>query len=360
MGCMGPKERCAGMRSVRVSIVVPCRNEEDFIERCLETVLLQDYPDIVEVLVVDGMSDDSTRERVKSFVDRDARVRLLANPCRFVSNALNIGIAAASGEVIVRLDAHSRYPRSYVRQCVEGLTDSGADNYGGVVVNTPRGTSWMAKVIAALTNHPFGVGNSAFRHGTTKRKVDTVPFGCFRRELFRHIGLFDERLVRNEDNEFNSRIISKGGTIILDPAIRIEYMNQGTLQGFLRQAWWAGSWNSITHYLCPHAFLWRHQIPGFFVAGVAGSIAVAAVLALRGATWLGLVCLVPLGLYAAIGSIAGVGCARRWGWRVGVGIAPVGFIYHLVYGVGCLWGWLLVVSGLYRRRIPPLRLETNE
>lgn len=339
----------------RVSIIIPCRNEERTIASCLKSVREQDYPGIVEILCVDGRSTDGTREMIATMAAQDGRIRLLDNPYRVVPHAMNLGIEAARGEVIVRMDAHSCYPPDYVRRCVEGLMETGAWNYGGVFVNTTQSKNLMAQTIAALTNHPFGVGNAHFRHARQRREVDTVPFGCFPREVFKKVGLFDERLVRNQDNELNARIRKAGGRIVLDPSIRIRYYNQETLRGLLRQAWWTGSWNALTHYLCPHAFCWRHALPGAFALAVTALGSIVVGLLFSGRTALGLIASAPLLPYGAAALWAGVALGAKNGPLVGFLAPLVGFLYHFVYGWGYVWGWLLVATGLYRRRLPDPR-----
>lgn len=342
-----------------VSIVIPCRNEERHLVECLQSAVQQDYPQILEILCVDGGSTDRSRELVLQMAATDPRIRLVENPYRVVPHAMNIGIEASGGEIIVRLDAHSVFPSEYVRRCVAGLRETNAWNYGGVVVNRVRTNTTVARAIAALTNHPFGVGNSYFRHARQRREVDTVPFGCFPRWVFESIGLFDERLVRNQDNEFNARIQRAGGTIVLDPGIQIGYFNQETLKGLLWQAWWTGSWNAITHFLCPYTFRWRHALPGLFAVGVAavGGVALALAIGLGGGfAALALALLLP---YLAAATWAGMGTARRFGRTIGALVPVIGFLYHFVYGWGYVWGWLLVVSGKYRGRIPAPRERTK-
>ena len=345
----------------RVSIIIPCRNEARSISTCLASVKAQDYPAIVEILCVDGMSDDGTRDIILKMAREDGRVRLLENPYRVVPHAMNLGIEAAQGDVLVRLDAHSTFPADYVRRCVQGLLETGAWNYGGVLVNCPPEQTVMARTIAALTNHPFGVGNAHFRHARQGRvEADTVPFGCFPRGVFKKVGLFDERLVRNQDNELNSRISRAGGKIVLDPAIKIFYQPQATLVGLLRQAAWTASWNAITHFLCPHAFRWRHALPGAFALGLAviGGLLTALLLARR--TWLALLVTLPLVPYLAVALWAGIGLGVKHGPVVGVLAPLLGFLYHFVYGCGYVWGWILVLTGFYRLRIPLARQKNHE
>src|SRR5688572_7628844 len=199
----------------KVTVILPCRNEARYIGPCLDSILAGAYPaDLLEILVVDGHSTDETRALVKDYAARHPQVRLLDNPARIVPTALNIGIRAATGDVIARMDAHVIYPPEYLPRLVAALEESGADNVGGCVITLPADGTATAQAIAIALGQPFGVGNSHFRIGSPKaRFVDTVPFGCFRRELFNRVGMFDEELVRNQDDEFNARIISRGGKI---------------------------------------------------------------------------------------------------------------------------------------------------
>ena len=180
-----------------VSVIVPSRNEAHRIGPCLESILGNDYPsDRLEILVVDGMSDDGTRTVVESFGARFPQLRLVSNDRKITPAALNLGIAAAQGSVIVRMDAHVEYPRDYISALVALLEESGADNVGGVCRTLPANDSPIARAVALGMSHPLGVGNSHFRIGTSENRwVDTVPFGCYRREVFDRIGTFDEELV---------------------------------------------------------------------------------------------------------------------------------------------------------------------
>ena len=208
-----------------VSVIMPCREEEKYLARALTSILANDYPrDRMEVLVVDGMSTDGTREIIAAFARKNPCIRLLDNPKRIVPTAMNIGIAQARGEVIVRVDAHSTYPPDYISSLVAWQEKTGADNVGGSWRIRPGGDTSMARAIALGLAHPFGVGNAYYRIGVSApRWVDTVPFGCYRREVFSRHGLFDEDQVRTEDDEFNLRLRKKGGRTLLVPEITIDY-----------------------------------------------------------------------------------------------------------------------------------------
>ncbi len=214
-----------------LSVICPLYNEEKYIASCIESILRQTYPqEDLEVLFVDGMSTDRTREIVQSYAVQHPFIRLLDNPQRIVPPALNIAIRAAKGDIIIRLDAHARYPNDYFTVLVRKLHELQADNVGGVCRTLPVNETPVCRAIAAALSSPFGMGNSYFRIGADREMpVDTVPFGCFRRDIFDRIGLFDEELVRNQDDEFNGRIIKYGGKIYLIPTVVIDYFARDTI-----------------------------------------------------------------------------------------------------------------------------------
>ena len=196
-----------------VSVVMPVYNEEKYIEKCIDSLLLQDYPQgKMEWIFVDGCSRDRTVELIQKYQSLyPALIKILNNPNKIVPNAMNIGIAASCGRYIVRLDAHADYAKNYISKCIYYLENTDAENVGGVVETKSKGV--MGNAIAKMLSSKFGVGNSQFRINGESGYVDTVPFGAFRREVFSKYGGYDERLVRNQDNEMNFRIRKNGGKI---------------------------------------------------------------------------------------------------------------------------------------------------
>jgi len=250
-----------------VSVVLPVRNEGRHIDTCIERLLEQDYPlDRMEIVVVDGDSNDDTRERLAALQARhpDARLRVLENPDRIVPHALNIAIRAAAGEVIVRMDGHSVPDRDYVRLCVRALAETGAANVGGVV--EPVGTTPFGRAVALATQHRLGVGDAKYRTGGAPGFVDTVQFGAFRRDVFDKVGLFDESMVRNQDYELNVRIRNTGERIYLDPAIRFTYTPRGTPKALWRQYFQYGWWRVETVRRHPRSIRLRQLVPPAFVS----------------------------------------------------------------------------------------------
>ncbi|GMV37288.1 MAG: hypothetical protein AMXMBFR61_17960 [Fimbriimonadales bacterium] len=319
-----------------VSVVLPARNEERFIEPCLRSLLSSDYPsERMEIIVVDGASEDRTAEIVSDLAAEDGRIRLLENPNRTVPYAMNLGIRAARGDIIVRVDAHATYPPDYVARSVQTLQKTGAWNVGGVWVTQPGGPSAWARAISLALTHGFGVGGSAYRTGSKSGWVDTVPFGAFRREAFERAGLYRECLTRHQDYELNARIRSSGGGIYLDPEIRCEYFARPSLSALARQKYADGKWCVYSWLVCPEAYAFRHAAPGIVVAVVALLAAGSALSP------------VPLGALAMLAALYSLGSAnaavellatsRRWEALLTPLVFP---ILHFGHGIGVIAGLL--------------------
>ena len=288
------------------------------------------------------MSEDSTRDIVATFANRDPRVRLLDNPCQIVPTALNDGIRAAQGEVVIRVDGHAIIADDYVHRCVKALSQVNADCVGGPIVTV--GETWMARGIAIAQSSPFGVGSAAFRYANTPQFVDTLAFGAHRREVFDHIGLFDEGLVRNQDDEFNFRLIRAGGKIWLDPQIRSTYYSRASLRGLWKQYFEYGFWKVRVIQKHGRPASWRHLVPGAFVLALLAS-------AILGVTLKSPVFLIALVLFYSLASLAAsVWLAARKGWQYAP-LLPLAFAtMHVAYGIGFLAG--IVCLGLNKRPRP--------
>lgn len=318
-----------------VSLIVPCRNERHHIRECLESLLGNDYPAARrEILVVDGMSDDGTREIVAECAARAPDIRLLDNPRRITSAALNIGIAQARGSVVMLIGAHSVYPRSYIGELVRELDASGADGTGGVCTTCAGGRDAIATAIAVALAHPFGVGNSWFRIGTREpRWVDTVPFGCYRREVFDRAGGFDEELVRNQDDEFNLRLLRRGGRLRLVPSVASRYYARTSLHQLARMFYQYGLYKPLVIRKVGAIMTIRQLVPAAFVASLAASLVIGAVVpaarVLAGAIAIA---------YAATTVTAALGTVRQHGLRCALGLLAVFPVLHVGYGIGFLVG----------------------
>jgi succinoglycan biosynthesis protein ExoA len=224
----------------KVSVIVPCYNEQATIRLLLDALRKQTFPCAnMEVVIADGLSTDGTREAIAAFQADfpDLSVRVIDNTLRTIPSGVNRAIEASRGGIILRLDAHSKPFPDYVENCVKALEEGQGDNVGGVWEIQPGADTWIAKSIAVAAAHPLGVGDALYRHARYAAEVDTVPFGSFKRELISRIGFFDESLLTNEDYEFNARIRKAGGRIWLDPSIRSVYFARSTLQELARQYW---------------------------------------------------------------------------------------------------------------------------
>ena len=271
---MNPTDRTAPNPTPLVSVIVPCRNEGKWIGACLQSILDNDYPgDCLEVLVVDGMSSDGTRQVIESFAARYPRLRLVNNEKQITPAAMNLGIAAASGSVIVRMDAHVEYPGNYISSLVEALgrergrqrgrrlPDAAGQRFGHGPGRGPR--------------HVASAGRGQFplshRRRREDRWVDTVPFGCYRREVFDRIGLFDEELVRNQDDELNLRLIKHGGRILLSPRIVCKYFARDSLAKLWRMYYQYGYFKPLVVRKVGGVMTLRQLAPPLFVLCLAAN-----------------------------------------------------------------------------------------
>jgi glycosyltransferase involved in cell wall biosynthesis len=333
-----------------LSLIVPCRNERDYIGRCLDSILAQDYPTgrIAEVLVVDGQSDDGTRGIIDQFAKRNPIVRLVDNPRRIVSAALNIGIHEAVGEVIVRFDAHATYPPTYLSRLVPALKDYGADNVGGVIATIPADDSPTAQAIAAALSHPFGVGDSYFRIGTGEpRWVDTIAFFCCRREVFERVGGFDEELVRGEDCEFNFRLRDGGGRVLLVPGVEARYYARRTFGQLVRMLFQYGYFKALMMRKMGRVMSVRQFVPtGLVVALIGNALLSPWVPPAR------LLLALVAGTYAIALVVSSLHAGKHRGLRCTMMLPAAFTLMHFSYGIGFLKGIGDHILGYRSRALP--------
>ena len=254
-----------------LSVIVPIYQEEKYISKCIDSMLSQDYPkDDLEIILVDGMSKDRTREIVATYTAKYPFIRMIDNPERIAPCAMNRGIKEAKGDVIIRLDAHVYYPKNYFSLLVEKLNElPGAENVGALCNTLPVNDSITAQSIAAVLSSSFGMGNSHFRVGADKEmEVDTVPFGCFHRSIFDKVGLYDEELVRNQDDELNARIIKSGGKIYLIPQLVCEYYARDTAKKVYKMFYQYGVFKPLVNKKLGSPATVRQFFPLFFVLGL--------------------------------------------------------------------------------------------
>ena len=325
---------------VEVSVLIPTYNEERFIKACLTSIYMQTFSrDKMEILVIDGMSNDQTTQIVKQEIEAGrANLRLIENPKCIQASALNLGVQASTGKYIVRMDAHSTYGRDYVQKCVELAKKTGADNVGGITI--AKGKTQIGKAISLALSCPFGVGNSVFRLGGIDGEVESVPFGTFPRETFKKFGLFNEVLARCEDKEFNHRIRKGGGRVYMSKGIQFIYHNRETIRGIAKQSYDNGLWNMFTLVLSPGSVSIRHFVPFAFVSSLIGlgAAAIAASFTLSGSQFFGGVLAMELGLYLIFNLIFTIRLAQRSSYR-NLFLLPLIFAsMHVSYGMGSLEG----------------------
>ena len=250
-----------------VSIIIPCRNEEKFIEECLGSVVKQNYPkDKMEILVVDGMSEDKTRDIVKEYSKKNSFIKLFKNPKKVTPVAFNVGIKNSKGNFIIIMGAHTKYKNNYILKCVDTSIKYNADNVGGILKTIPTDNNIIAKSITECLSNFFGVGGSHFRKGLNKiTEVDTVFGGCFKKDVFDKIGLFNEKLVRSQDMELNIRLKKAGGKILLNPKIVSYYYPKSTLKEFFKHNFIDGIWAIYPLKFVKIPLKIRHYIPLFFI-----------------------------------------------------------------------------------------------
>jgi|SRR5579875_1168942 len=331
-----------------LSIIIPCRNEVRFIGNCLESVLNNGFPtDQLEILVIDGMSDDGTRSIIEDYAARYALIRLIDNPQKVTPYAINIGIRAARGGILMRLDAHTVCDKHYIAQCVRVIRDYGADDVGGTLRITARDNTITGRAIVKALTLKFGVGNLKYRFSQPDEPeiVDTVAFFCCKREVFEKIGLFNEKLTRIQDMEFKRRLARAGGKIMLAPGAFADYAARSDFKSFWKHNWSDGLWTVLAF---AHAQLMpvrpRHLAPAALVTvllltALLGLVFPACVWAFFSIA----------GLYALVAFLLALRIAvqdREWRFLflVPFTIATM----HGMRGFGSLWG---VVRLLSQRRL---------
>jgi len=258
-----------------VSVLLPVRNEASFIERSLGAVFAQDYPpELIEIVVADGMSTDATRDIVAMLQEDHPNLHLIDNPCMTVPYAMNLATAASSGEIIVRVDGHCEIAPDYVRNCVKHLVEDGVDGVGGPweqIGETPAAVS-----ISLATASRFGVGGSAYRvYRGENRLVDTVPFPAYTRKLVEQIGPYDEEQTRDQDDEYNYRIREQGGTLLLASDVRSRYYSRASLRKMASQYYQYGFWKVRVTQKHPRQMQTRHFVPLAFVASLVAAAGLA-------------------------------------------------------------------------------------
>jgi succinoglycan biosynthesis protein ExoA len=316
-----------------VSLILPIRNEAAYIKRGLQAILEQDYSiERLEVLVSDGMSTDNTRKIVNDFAElhNQLNIQILDNPGQIVPTGINIALRAATGEIIIRVDGHTIIAPDYVRQCVVTLQRTRADNVGGKMNAT--GGNLFGSAVSLATSTPFGIGGGRFHYSDQEEWVDTVYMGAWPRYIFEKIGLFDEELVRDQDDEFNYRLREAGGKILLSPQIKSEYTVRSTPRALWRQYFQYGYWKVRVLQKHPMQMSPRQFVPPVFVLSLLVSMLLLFSPALRLFS-----AIIPL-LYLVANLFASIHTASSRGWKHLPFLPLIFTILHLSYGLGFLVG----------------------
>jgi succinoglycan biosynthesis protein ExoA len=322
-----------------VSIVIPCFNEENTIRDLLVAIRAQTYPvSRLEVVIADGLSTDKTRQVIKAFQIDNPQVKLqvVNNPKRIIPAGVNTAVRASHGEIIIRLDGHSKPYPDYVEKCVAALEQKLGDNVGGVWEIKPSRDTQLAACIALAAAHPLGVGDAQYRLGKQAGVVDTVPFGAFRRSLFDQLGGFNEELLTNEDYEFNTRIRQSGGMVWLDPSIRTVYLARPDLEALAKQYFRYGYWKFKMLRRFPGTLRWRQALPPLFVVSLV-FLGILSIFSYQAMYLLG----IELLLYLLILLFFGAIIARkqhRFGCIIGFPAALASM--HLCWGTGFIWSMI--------------------
>lgn len=318
-----------------ISVIMPVRNEGNFIRRSLGAVLAQDYPhESMEVFVADGMSTDNTRAAIAEMAAANPviKIRVVDNPGKIVPVGMNLAMAQANGEIIVRVDGHCEVAPDYVSKCVEHLLDDHVDGVGGPIDTV--GENSLSQTIALAMSSPFGVGGSAFR--TIKDKamlVDTVAFPAYTRIAVNKVGPYDEELVRNQDDEYNYRLRSLGYKLLLSPDIHSRYYSRSSIRSLWRQYYQYGYWKVRVMQKHPRQMSLRQFIPPLFVAGLIGGAVLAILSPFVRALWIAAIV-----LYIVGNLMASIQVATRHGWQH-LRWLPLAFAtLHISYGAGFLVG----------------------
>ncbi|MDE0979631.1 MAG: glycosyltransferase family 2 protein [Flavobacteriales bacterium] len=335
-----------------ISVVIPCLNESKYIDDTLSSLQSQvDLHEPFEVIVVDGGSDDGTRDILNRWSRDDERFRWIDNPKRTTPVAMNLGIESAFGEIIIILGAHAEVSNDWIMRNVEALKAHPESGCVGGVVKQVHGSEQSKRIGAALST-PFGVGDARFRTGGTAAHVDTVAFGAYRKEALDEIGWFDEALDRNQDDELNYRMLKSGWRIWFDPRIQSSYHVRSSFTQLFRQYRQYGYWKVKVNQKHKAITTWRQTIPALFLAAMTLSAAfwVLDLLGVWSEAWKGMgesLLLSGASLWLVVGTGSAISASSQA--RDITGILRAYLVVHCCYGLGY---WEGIFRFLILKRAP--------
>lgn len=336
-----------------VSVIIPCRNEEKYIERCLNSILENDYPkDKLEIIIADGGSTDRTKEIISIFNEKYPFIKLLNNLRKITPAGLNIGIKNSKGEIIMIMSAHGKCASNYISTCVKYLLETNVDAVGGLYLTLPRESTFIAYAIALALSSPFGVGNAHYRVGIKgNRKVDTVAWGCYRKEIFGKAGLFDEEFESCEDDEFNYRLREKNCELLLTSETTSYYYARTSLKKLWKQYMEYGIWKVCVFQKHPRMMQLRQFVPVIFIL----SILLSLILSVYYSPLLLLLFFI-LGSYLSCNLFFTFKISKEEGWKYFLLLPVVFATLHFSYGIGLLIGLIKFFPRWFQKGMEPPKL----
>jgi glycosyltransferase involved in cell wall biosynthesis len=331
-----------------VSITIPCRNEQKYIGKCLQSIVDCDYDKkLLMVFVCDGNSDDSTQKIVREFVDKYDYIKLLINEKRTTPFALNLGLKAESADVKIILGAHAEIYRDYIESCIAALEiEPKIGCSGGIIENVMEDET--STIISLAMSSSFGVGNAHFRTGEKEGYVDTVAFGAYKSEVFDIVGYFDEDLIRNQDDEFNYRLHKFGYKIYLSKSIKSKYYVRASYKKLYKQYYQYGYWKVYVNIKHNTITTLRQIIPSLFVSFLFTGLCLSLISNLFFKTYiLGLSFYLLVGFISALKKTSSIFLATK--------VLFVFIILHFSYGLGYLLG---IIQFIIFRKGPSEKSET--
>lgn len=319
---------------MKISVIIPVLNEEKYIQTCINSLIQQSFNfNEMEIIVVDGGSKDRTVEITRKIHSKYPNVKILNNPLKIQATAFNIGIENSTTPIVIRLDAHAKYHRDYIKYIIEGLEDKKYGNVGGRWEMASQNNSLIGEANAIINQMRFAIGGADFRVSNQKKEVETVPFGGFRREVIEEIGGMNPNLPRGEDNEYNKRILQAGYKILFDPRIVATYYARPDLKSMLKQMYANGfSIGILLHCYCSSVSI-RHLIPFIFFLSII--FLVLSGLFLKSLWW---ILAVELIAYFFCNILFSIQEAKKYGWKFLSVLPWEVFLIHLSYGLGTLVG----------------------
>lgn len=340
-----------------ISVVIPCLNEAAYIDATLSSLMKQDDPGMPwEVIIADGGSTDGTREKLNDWSSKEDTIRWVDNPPKTTPYALNAGIGTARGELVAILGAHAEVSKDWLLRNVRAMQAHPESGCVGGVVEQVHGTSTSQRIGAAMST-PFGVGDARFRTGGAAGHVDTVAFGTYRKEVFQEIGLFDVALTRNQDDEFNFRLVNSGWRIWFDPRIRSQYHVRSTYRNLIRQYFQYGYWKVFVNQKHRTVTTWRQVVPAAYllILTIAALCWAMEYLGQWHPMWNGFgasIFMSALFLWLVVGTGSAIASAASY--RDVMGVLRAYAMIHVGYGVGY---WKGIFDFLICRRQPASALS---